>query len=741
MRTRFVSALVFFTIAALLLGGSQAFAAQTTPSQATRPVWEISRVEDVPYIANQLGDHAAVYASDGVLHAAFGGDHLYYARCEGSNCAVQVVDPADFVGQQASLALDSHGYPHIAYFAIGPEDYCNDEQIKYARWDGAAWHIQVVIEDCVGAQPSLALDADDVPHISFFHESFDSLQLADWDGAFWNTYTPAWLPGFDYSGVYSSLQSDSAGDLHLAFIGGDISYGKVWYTQKTGDDWSPLVDVSGETGVVNLSMALDSAGKPHLAYNRHYYDNTLSQYLDKLTYAHFDGAAWQTPEEIADMQYLAPLAITTGPDGYPRLAYLDASGLAYLAKSPSGWGAPVPIPDVGNSEYLYLGWLSPTRLGVTLFAGGAVQQIYADPPYHAWSAPSEIFASRWVGAHNAVVSDAVGNLHAAYTDQTERELHYASRAPGEPWQFQTVRTYAEDYLFIRALDIDLSGQGHPQIVFELYDQHTQRSKIIFMAWTGQFWIQMPTGPSQDLEGCSPSLELDAYGIIYIAYNRCDFIHDNLWLAIYENNWTYQEIDPEAGTTAPSLYVQDPDHIHVSYSRYEYPEGDLRYAYQEGSPSWDIQDVAPVTYTPTGTSLALDSAGKPHIAYVSQTGIYGDFIVNLASWDGLFWQVEPVSMTDTDFVSPRLALDTQDRPHIAFTSERHPAYAVRDGGEWAFTIPVDSPPIHPEMIPSSTHHLSLALAADKPVLVYNAEGDLKAARLSLEFLSFLPITIR
>lgn len=741
MRTRFLSALVLFTIAALLLSGSQAFAARTAPSQATRPVWEISRVEDVPYIANQLSDHAAVYDSGGVLHAAFGGDHLYYAHCEGVDCAVQVVDPADFVGQQASLALDSQGYPHIAYFAIGPEDYCNDEQIKYARWDGAAWHIQVVIEDCVGAQPSLALDANDVPHISFFHESYDSLQLADWDGAYWNTYTPTWLPGFDYSGVYSSLQSDAAGDLHLAFIGGDISYGKVWYTQKTGADWSPLVDVSGETGVVNLNMALDAAGNPHLAYNRNYYSDSEMQYVNKLTYAHFNGAAWQSPEEVADMQYLAPAGITTGVDGYPRLVYLEASGLAFLAKSGSGWSAPVIIPGAEISERLYLGWLSPTRLGVTLFANGAIQQIYADPPYHAWSAPSVIFASGWVGAYNAVVSDAAGNLHTASTDLTERELHYAFRASGGVWQTQIIHTYTEDYLFIRHIDIDLNGQGDPQIVYELYDQHTQRSKVIFMAWTGQFWIQMPTGPSQDLEGCSPSLELDAYGIIYIAYNRCDFIHDNLWLAIYENNWTYQEVDPDPGTTDPSLYVQDSDHIHISYSRYAYPEGDLRYAYQEGSPSWNIQDVAPVTYTGTDTSLALDSAGKPHIAYVTQTGIYGDFIVNLASWDGLHWQVEPVSLTDTDFISPRLALDSQDRPHIAFTSERHPAYAVRDGADWAFTIPVDSPPIHPEMIPYYTSSVSLALVGEAPVLVYNAEGDLKAARLSLEYLSFLPITIR
>ena len=70
------------------------------------------------------------------FHVAYGGDHLYYARCEGNACDIQVADPADYVGMQASLALDSHGYPHIAYYDVGLSEFCNDEKVKYARWDG-----------------------------------------------------------------------------------------------------------------------------------------------------------------------------------------------------------------------------------------------------------------------------------------------------------------------------------------------------------------------------------------------------------------------------------------------------------------------------------------------------------------------------------------------------------------------------------------------------------------------------
>ena len=63
-------------------------------------------------------------------------------------------------------------------------------------------------------------------------------------------YTPYWLPGFTYSGTISSLESDAHGHLHLAFIAGDISYGQVWYTQKEGADWGPLVEVEAGTVVI-----------------------------------------------------------------------------------------------------------------------------------------------------------------------------------------------------------------------------------------------------------------------------------------------------------------------------------------------------------------------------------------------------------------------------------------------------------------------------------------------------------
>ena len=276
MRILLCKALVTVSISTLLLSGRLALASPAAIEQSTHQVWRITRLDDVPDISIKMGDHAAVYDSAGTLHVAYGGDHLYYARCVSGACTIQTVDPTDYVGPYASLALDSNGNPHIAYYAIGESEFCNDEKVKYARWTGSTWQVQLVEEGCLGGYTSLALDAADIPHISYFNESSDELQLADWDGSAWNSYTPYWLPSFAYSGIPSSLQSDDDGHLHLAFIAGDAGYGTVWYTQKEGDEWGPLVEVDNRPSALSLSMALDGDGNPHLSYNRRYYDSSLT---------------------------------------------------------------------------------------------------------------------------------------------------------------------------------------------------------------------------------------------------------------------------------------------------------------------------------------------------------------------------------------------------------------------------------------------------------------------------------
>jgi hypothetical protein len=108
------------------------------------------------------------------------------------------------------------------------------------------------------------------------------------------------------------------------------------------------------------------------------------------------------------------------------------------------------------------------------------------------------------------------------------------------------------------------------------------------------------------------------------------------------------------------------------------------------PVWLQERVdAPRTFTQMGNrSLAMDAAGRPHIAYYDLT--HGD--LKYAHFDGAVWQQERVDEAGLVGQYTSLALDGAGRPHIAYYDLTHGAlrYARFDGTAW-LTETVDSGP--------------------------------------------------
>ncbi|MEZ4638722.1 MAG: hypothetical protein R2873_27560 [Caldilineaceae bacterium] len=79
----------------------------------------------------EIGGQPAISYRDG------GRLHLKYARYDGANWQIEVVDAAGNVGLHTSLA-EIRGQPAISYY-----DATNGN-LKYARYDGASWQIEAV---------------------------------------------------------------------------------------------------------------------------------------------------------------------------------------------------------------------------------------------------------------------------------------------------------------------------------------------------------------------------------------------------------------------------------------------------------------------------------------------------------------------------------------------------------------------------------------------------------------------
>ena len=97
--------------------------------------------------------------------------YLKYAVSSDSGWKITTVDSGNGVGQDTSLALDSHGNPHISYY-----DGENGD-LRYAWWNGSAWNIRIIDSaGDVGEATSLALDTNNEAHISYYDRTNTDLK-------------------------------------------------------------------------------------------------------------------------------------------------------------------------------------------------------------------------------------------------------------------------------------------------------------------------------------------------------------------------------------------------------------------------------------------------------------------------------------------------------------------------------------------------------------------------------------
>jgi len=232
---------------------------------------------------------------------------LRYACYDGQEWSIDTIEEVGNGGGESSLAFDSGGRPHVAYYEAGAG------ALKVATLNGSEWVSETVNDhgSVVGKGPSLVLDDRDSLHISYIDVTSNSLKYAQRVGGAWQTETVD--DDRQVEGV-TSLRLDSEGVPHISYYG--VQCEGVWYAvAEAPGDWTSVEVAGAEGGIAYNSMDLDANNNPHISY--------FNPESGVLSYVFFTGADWvlETVDDTGAVGTYASLALDAS--GQPHIAYYD----------------------------------------------------------------------------------------------------------------------------------------------------------------------------------------------------------------------------------------------------------------------------------------------------------------------------------------------------------------------------------------------------------------------------------
>jgi len=277
-------------------------------------------------------------------------------RTDEGRCSwrTEVIHAGAGIGAYNSIALDHRGQVHIAYYDG------QHRRLMYTTNRDCRWSREVVTGKFEGLLSSLALDQNGVANLLYSAKPLDTVHHAVRENAGWKAapvpkgYTKCLLGDFtldvgdrahfsctgtetrhysnrggkwnssatgDHSAHgSSSIALDSAGFPHLTYFRNKWGLALMHATVKGGSWINAPID---KTGVVYWSsMALDSHNRVHVAYFLMYQPGSFASFND-LMYAVGQGGKWQ--RELVDDHGGRYPSMKLDSAGHAHLSYCDGT--------------------------------------------------------------------------------------------------------------------------------------------------------------------------------------------------------------------------------------------------------------------------------------------------------------------------------------------------------------------------------------------------------------------------------
>ena len=443
-----------------------------------------------------------------------------------------------------------------------------------------------------------------------------------------------------------SLCVDSQGRPHIAF-GEDHMYhawldGEVWMIETV--DYSPGV---GE----EASIAIDPSGDIYIAY----YDGIN----DALKCAFNEGEGWFV--ETVDTEGGHYPSVAVEECGIPHIAY-RADDLNYAVRIPDGWEIQVVETDIAPGGFTSLALDAAANAHISHYDLSNDELMYTYHSPSGWSTEVVDNSSYDTGWYSSIFVDADGLPHISYYDRGDRTVAYAVRTESG-WQIHDLGERGNWTSLV------LDDTGTPHVVF------CGTSEIVYSFHDGSTWMFEEI----DASAYHASIALDHTGNPVISYEEFSSFEDRKELRYaFKNQGIWEvEIVTSAGDvgTYSALEIDAMDQLHVCYVNSI--NGHIRYALSSDR-GWAIAEP---DLKGVDLDLAIDEDGYPHISYLDED----EETVNYLYRNDQGWQVDIVEEDIGFNAFTSIALDSDNRPHLAYRDYRVLRYATKSDTGWVVEI--------------------------------------------------------
>ncbi|MCA9970601.1 MAG: VCBS repeat-containing protein, partial [Anaerolineales bacterium] len=503
--------------------------------------------DDKPHAALAFGSNDRPH----VTFATF--DSLVYAYWDGA--AWQQEDVADnFSGRNSSLAVDTHGQPHVSY-----RD--RDRHLWYAYRDGGGWHRQPVdpAQPQPGAGTALVLDAADTPHIAYLEgNAFQptALRVASRQGAGWA------IAAVDTAvGVYAptlALALDPQQRPHVLVVEdpGNDAPTRLLHHAWDGSAWQKEQLDPGGDSPSWPALAFDAAGRLHASYHYRRYDDLVYLAWDRF---------WQTRDVGGGGPAVGP-ALAMNGDG-PGVSFYDvADGRLHVSQWQDGAWQANPAAFLGNPPADSSLFMSGATPSLSYYDADGQRLLFSQWDGAAWQT-QVVDDTGDVGRYNDLFGVNLAGLgtHITYWDATTHRVKFAHiHADGSVTRHTNVAGPPLD-----AGSGHLSGGWLPggHVVVSYYDG--VRGDLRLATWdrtSGAWTDERVDGAAADV-GQFSTLRVDAHdGVPVVAYY--DATNQAIKLAYrHGGGWQTQVAVPAAGavqSVALELGYGARDHARITY---------------------------------------------------------------------------------------------------------------------------------------------------------------------------------